>query len=403
VVEDFAERLEQQLDLRKEAQHLVRFRENFDCKGLSVDFPRPLIEGNLSGSPKVLVETFVDKAKPILEFIEDASVTQETKKALSGICLKAIMKMVLLDNMLHGDLHPGNIMVRDLRGSNAESQKVEPAASMFDWLQEKLGLSSASSSTGAGAMAGLEVIFLDAGLSIDLDDYSHKNMVGILRAFTENDGRRAARLAVEASDRSAALEALEKADEERSLFGSLTAGIFGGLGGGSRDKVEEHAAHSQGNNGARGGKGEGGSGGGVAGGSSTTTREDSLEKFYEGCHSVMQQAADSDNLTLELGNHMRNMFGLACDNRVRLEPYFVSVALAVRVMEGIASRLDPDVQLRPFATEIFKQASFALPISRGFVVYTIFSFGVVSVNLPLSFGVEAFISLILFWIVRVTS
>jgi uncharacterized protein YxeA len=47
------------------------------------------------------------KAKPILEYIEQKHVTNETKVKLSKICLKAIMKMVLLDNMLHGDLHPG--------------------------------------------------------------------------------------------------------------------------------------------------------------------------------------------------------------------------------------------------------------------------------------------------------
>jgi hypothetical protein len=55
---------------------------------------------------------------------------------------------------------------------------------------------------------GLTVVFLDAGLSIDLDEYAHRNMVSVLRAFTERDGRSAAKFAVEASERAVALEAM---------------------------------------------------------------------------------------------------------------------------------------------------------------------------------------------------
>ena len=157
---------------------------------------------------------------------------------------------------------------------------------------------------GGAAEEDLTVVFLDAGLAIDLDDYAHRNMVQtrtrkppdthanavggtsaqvtsaprrgfssttakkelgmaeetntqqyvlliflgascpsacstpprphvllssqvqILRAFTDNDGRRAARLAVAASDRAAALEALAReraADLDETLTAALAA------------------------------------------------------------------------------------------------------------------------------------------------------------------------------------
>ena len=68
-----------------------------------------------------------------------------------------------------------------------------------------------------------------------------------------------------------------------------------------------------------------------------------LEQFYDGCHSVMMEAKNSGNLTLSLSRHITDMFTLAAEHNVRLESFFVSSAIAVRVMEGIASRLTKDV------------------------------------------------------------
>jgi len=48
--------------------------------------------------------------------------------------------------------------------------------------------------------------------------------------------------------------------------------------------------------------------------------------------------------------------------------YFVSVALAVRVMEGISSRLDPDIKLRPLATQIFAQLRVEVGSQPSFIV-----------------------------------
>ena len=43
----------------------------------------------------------------------------------------------------------------------------------------------------------------------------------------------------------------------------------------------------------------------------------------------------------------RLMFALAAKHNVRLESFFVSTAIPVRVMEGIGARLSPDVEVGP--------------------------------------------------------
>jgi predicted unusual protein kinase regulating ubiquinone biosynthesis (AarF/ABC1/UbiB family) len=57
---------------------------------------------------------------------------ESEKKRLAKIGLKAFLKMVFLDNFVHGDLHPGNIFVTEnptnkcvsLRDSESESRDV---------------------------------------------------------------------------------------------------------------------------------------------------------------------------------------------------------------------------------------------------------------------------------------
>jgi len=54
-----------------------------------------------------------------MEFIEGVKITQAVEKlgadpyALAPVMLRALFKMILKDGFFHGDLHPGNILIRD--------------------------------------------------------------------------------------------------------------------------------------------------------------------------------------------------------------------------------------------------------------------------------------------------
>jgi predicted unusual protein kinase regulating ubiquinone biosynthesis (AarF/ABC1/UbiB family) len=98
VVEEFADLLQLQLDLRHEAENLKRFGENFR-KDPSVVFPE-VVEGFVP-TRHVLVESFCDGI-PVLQFAREH---QDQPEKLSQMCMtaiRAICQMIFLDNFMHG-------------------------------------------------------------------------------------------------------------------------------------------------------------------------------------------------------------------------------------------------------------------------------------------------------------
>merc|ERR1719446_891757 len=103
IVAEFSDAMLMQLDLRREAENLQRFRVNF--AGASaytlrgrISFPEP-IEPFIS--ELVLVESFI-KGRPVGEYL---SADGETREEITRLGVQSIMKMIFLDNFLHMDLH----------------------------------------------------------------------------------------------------------------------------------------------------------------------------------------------------------------------------------------------------------------------------------------------------------
>ncbi|KPI90530.1 hypothetical protein ABL78_0290 [Leptomonas seymouri] len=92
-----------QLDFRVEAQNLEQFRENFKSEPY-VDFPEPLMS-----TQRMLVETFCEGRPANPEFL--ASLPPHARDVLANKGLNAWCKMLLRDNFIHGDMHPGNILI----------------------------------------------------------------------------------------------------------------------------------------------------------------------------------------------------------------------------------------------------------------------------------------------------
>jgi aarF domain-containing kinase len=109
-VEEFSVVLKDQADLTIEAENLRKFRKNFykDSekreRQSSIIFPQP-IDGWTSS--EVIVEDYVHEAAPISDFLFDSSPEgMKVRKELAGPLLRAFLKMVFMDNFIHGDLHP---------------------------------------------------------------------------------------------------------------------------------------------------------------------------------------------------------------------------------------------------------------------------------------------------------
>lgn len=87
-----------QLDLTLEAKHLQRFNRDF-ANATDVTFPRPIQDLT---STRVLTETFLH-GTPILQY---ASAPEAVRKEIAYLGLETTMKMIFLNDFLHGMLAP---------------------------------------------------------------------------------------------------------------------------------------------------------------------------------------------------------------------------------------------------------------------------------------------------------
>jgi len=240
--EDFAEHVRMQTDFRIEASHLRRFRANFSDGSEAVRFPNPLyvtpealvltretgqelsevfkihetvgassspskaapeqeaplislaslcsfVSGG-GGSSLPAVPTVADSAARAEDLAKSMGLSKEVMQRLARQSMSAYMRMIFNDAFIHGDLHPGNIMLQ-LR---PKDKAAEPASASGDATDE-----DRSSTSGAGLLSRLrgllpkpfrrgreelddprfELVILDAGLAIPLP----KEKVEVLRSL----------------------------------------------------------------------------------------------------------------------------------------------------------------------------------------------------------------------------
>eukprot|EP00094_Tigriopus_californicus_P011721 TCALIF_11325-PA protein Name:"Similar to Adck2 Uncharacterized aarF domain-containing protein kinase 2 (Mus musculus)" AED:0.03 eAED:0.03 QI:1346/0.66/0.75/1/0.66/0.75/4/7/471 len=107
---EFAKLMDCQLNLKIEAQNLELLSRNFKSTS-NVIFPKPV---HHLCSEYVLVETF-EEGIHIGDFIKDVVNEQDRPlmKKVANIGVHMLLKMIFQDNLVHGDLHPGNILVRN--------------------------------------------------------------------------------------------------------------------------------------------------------------------------------------------------------------------------------------------------------------------------------------------------
>ncbi|KAI9291455.1 ABC1-domain-containing protein [Neoconidiobolus thromboides FSU 785] len=206
-VATFGLMMQDQLDLRKEAENLLRFRDNFKDR-YSIKFPRPLV---LWTSKKVLVELF-EFAVPMSYFLQAKKATPFDLN-ISAIGLDAFLHMLIFDNFIHADLHAGNLLVRFYRPTAASLlDKIisrvfnYPTTNESDEITKMLLNQKTSSEEFDSAIDKLynqgyypQLVFLDAGLVTTLDEQNRINFLDLFKAVAEFDGYKAGQLMVERS------------------------------------------------------------------------------------------------------------------------------------------------------------------------------------------------------------
>jgi aarF domain-containing kinase len=204
-VDQFGEMMKLQLDLRIEAANLSRFRKNFKER-TTAWFPFPYTE---FCTRNVLIEEFA-YGIPLADFIANGGGMFQQDIASEG--LDAFLRMLLLDNFVHADLHPGNIMVRfyeadrpSLRLRRApENPGVGQQADVTEQVLSRLRPHQHNKNLWNAELAKIEregfrpqLIFIDTGLVTELNATNRRNFLDLFRAVAEFDGYKAGHLMCE--------------------------------------------------------------------------------------------------------------------------------------------------------------------------------------------------------------
>lgn len=149
LVDEFVGPIKQQLDFHLEAGNNRRFREEF-TRTEHIRLPA-LIEELCTEN--VLTMEYLDQ----LQRTDCNSLSESERKTAALAGLRALYKMIFIDGLVHADMHPGNVYVRD-------------------WG---------------------EFVILDTGLVAVLDEANRKDFVDFFFGLINNEGRECARIILE--------------------------------------------------------------------------------------------------------------------------------------------------------------------------------------------------------------
>lgn len=160
----------------------------------------------------MLVEEFA-QGIPLAKFLNNGGGVFDREIAREG--LDAFLHMLLIDNFVHADLHPGNIMVRfykpgqlDLSiGGHQFNPKTRPLSQdVPEKVLSRLMAHDQNPEAWRRELAKIDaegyrpqIIFIDTGLVTELNSTNRRNFLDLFRAIAEFDGYKAGHLMVERS------------------------------------------------------------------------------------------------------------------------------------------------------------------------------------------------------------
>ncbi|KAF6085281.1 aarF domain containing kinase 2 [Phyllostomus discolor] len=166
------------IDLRYEARNLEHFQCNF-LNVTSVRFPTPL---HPFVTRDVLVETY-EESVPVSSY-QQAGIPVDLKRKIARLGINMLLKMIFVDNFVHADLHPGNILVQGADGLSERREARLPQVDVCDALVASV----------MPAPGPLRLVLLDAGIVAELQAADLRNFRAVFMAVAMGQGHRVAEL-----------------------------------------------------------------------------------------------------------------------------------------------------------------------------------------------------------------
>ncbi|GAM91506.1 hypothetical protein ANO11243_095580 [Dothideomycetidae sp. 11243] len=302
-VTQFGEMMRLQLDLRIEAANLSRFRKNFADR-TTAWFPFPYTQYT---TRQVLVEEFAHGI-PMEHFLQNGGGPYQKEIADEG--LDAFLHMLLIDNFIHADLHPGNIMVRFYKAASIDvgkskamrrimgekAHELRDKSDVTEEVLERLRPFRHQKDRWTETLTQLDhegyrpqLIFIDTGLVTELNAVNRRNFLDLFKAVAEFDGYKAGHLMVERCRQPDAVI-------DKEVFALRMQHLVLGV---------KSRTFALGN--------------------------------------------------IKIGDILNEVLSMVRGHHVRLEGDFVNVVLSILLLEGIGRSLDPDLDLFSGALPILRQ------------------------------------------------
>lgn len=297
-VQQFAGMMRLQMDLQIEGKNLEVFNKNFFDKA-DIHFPHAFLGFT---TRDVLVEEYID-AIPVRMFLERAKDGGGFDKEIANKGLDAFLQMLLIDNFIHADLHPGNIFVRLYKpesmmhhlGFGDHNKSSEEYIEMQRVNDHLMSLSHDATAwnkeveklKAEGYHA--QLCMIDAGLVTELNDLNRRNFIDLFKALAEFDGYKAGELMVA---RSRTPETVIDPETYALKVGKLV--------------------------------------------SQMKSRTFKLGNF-------------------KIGDLLTQVLAMVRQHHVRMEPDFITVILSILLLEGIGRQLNPDLDLFKNAIPVLRE------------------------------------------------
>ncbi|XP_076467700.1 putative aarF domain-containing protein kinase 2 [Babylonia areolata] len=184
-VRQFSLSMTRQMDMIHEARCLKHFHADFiDVPSIRIPVPvMSLVRQN------ILVESY-EEGQPISDFIpSEEKVCPGLKEKLADLGVDALLQMVFVKNFVHGDLHPGNILVQN---ADAFTQQTEDSLVMVD-------IGDVVMTTVAHKDCPVRLVLLDCGITASLEQDDRVKFQQVFTAVVKGQGEVVADLFLEKS------------------------------------------------------------------------------------------------------------------------------------------------------------------------------------------------------------